>query len=313
MVKDKKNATKGKVRDKKRVLYWVVWVIVAAIILGGIITTFILNYNTSAPKQIKIYDDGENIYITADMNDNYLQYRFKFVGEDEEEIIIDSDDNTLTVSELLLEGIVLGKSYDISVCYLSENVGNNSQYSKSITWTAYTYLSSPQISYDEENDCINWQGIENADYYIVYISGLDYIKTNETNIELQLLAGGNRTFYVVAYSNIDYYKNSLPSNQLNIKVIHEFLPFENVLLDEEEKSLTLVGSELLTSINVYLNDAKYECVEFTTNFAQGKYTYTIDLSLYYVEGMTVGASPSTQDEYNIYNGEITYASENENL
>lgn len=299
-----KNAKKGE-KNKKNILYVILWVIVGAIILGGVVTAFILNYNTSAPTKIAILDDGHDIYVHADMNDNYHTYRFKFVnGEDE--IIIDSDSNTLFVGDLLSQGIVLGQTYQISVCYLSENEGNNSEYSQPTEWTVNTYLSAPLLVYDDE-DLITWEEVANADYYMVYINELAPIRTEDCSIDLQSLSGGERSFVVKAYSDIDYYKDSPLSNELSVTVVHRLLPFESVNFDEETKVLTLLGSEELAKIDVYLGEEVYECIEFSKSEVDGQYTYEIDLSLIYLGGMTVGACPSNEDEYNVYEGEVVYA------
>lgn len=299
-----KNAKKGG-KNKKNILYVILWVIVGAIILGGVVTAFILNYNTSAPTKITILDDGHDIYVHADMNDNYHTYRFKFVnGEDE--IIIDSDSNTLFVGDLLSQGIVLGQTYQISVCYLSENEGNNSEYSQPTEWTVNTYLSAPLLVYDDE-DLITWEEVANADYYMVYINELAPIRTEDCSIDLQSLSGGERSFVVKAYSDIDYYKDSPLSNELSVTVVHRLLPFESINFDEETKVLTLLGSEELAKIDVYLGEEVYECIEFSKSEVDGQYTYEIDLSLIYLGGMTVGACPSNEDEYNVYEGEVVYA------
>lgn len=307
MAENVKNTKNKRVINKKRVLNVLIWVIIIAIILSGVVTAFILNYNTSAPAKIEVLDDGSNVYIKADMNDNYLTYRFKFVDDDEKEIIIDSEENTLTIADLLSEGIVLGQTYQISVQYLSENAGNNSEYSESITWTVYTYLSSPVLTYDSEYDIVTWEEIENADYYKVHISGLDAFETTVTEIDMQSLIGGERAFYVEAYSNTTYYKASMPSEQLNVKIVHKLLPFESVSFDEESKILTIQGKEQLDRINVYLNETVLQAVEFDTSEQDDLFTFTIDLSLYYLGGMTVGASPATKDEYNVYEGDVIYA------
>ncbi len=305
-----KSAEKNNKRNKKKLLYIVISVAIGLIILSGVVTAFILNYNTSSPETIEVLDDGVNVYIKADMNDNYLKYRFRFVDSDEQEIIIiiESDSNILSVDELLEEGIVPGQTYEISVCYLSENSGNNSEYSSSIEWTVYKNLAQPTLSIDEENqDLLVWQEVENADYYTVYISGLDSIVTTDASLSKQELEGGERGVYVVACSNYDYYRDSIPSNQLQIEVIHEFSPFESVSFDNSSKLLTIIGDEQLSSIDLYLDGQEHRCIEFETIENQGSYTFLIDLSQFYRDGMTIGACPDDEDEYNIYNGEIVYA------
>ena len=307
MVKETKNAQKGK-KNKKQLLYILLSVIIGLIVIGGVVTAFLLNYNTSSPSSVEVHFDGENVYLTADMNDNYLQYRFRFVDNEGEETIIESESNTLTVDELLENGLELGGKYQISVCYLSENSGNNTEYSPSIEWTIFTYLKRTTLSASEENEnLLVWDEVENADIYIVHVSGLDAIETEETSLDISSLTGGDRVFYVIACSDLDYYEDSLPSNQVQCQIIHKFSPFESVTFDEESKILTIEGDEQLLTIDIYLNEEPHRCIEFETVNNGDGFTFKIDLKNFYENGMSIGATPANQDIYNVYEGEIVYA------
>lgn len=312
---------KQKVKNKEksnRTLYIILATVVGLLILCGAIIAFVLNYNQSAPDKVSIVDDGKAVYVQAEMNDNYRLYSFKFVNSQDGEILIESENNTLTIEDLLENGIEIGKTYEVSVCYLAQNEGNNSQYSQPITWTVYTFLDAPIISYDAEEEFLSWQAVENAQYYLVYYNGLtDPIQTENTYLDLQTIVGGEREFYVQAISGEEVesdkksYKDSPFSNKLNISVVHKFLDFTSVSFNEATKEITITGSEDLDSFYIYLNDTPYECIDFIKTESDGIYTYLVDISILssYNEGDTIGASPRTIDEYNIFEGQITYASQ----
>ena len=312
---------KQKVKNKEksnRTLYIILATVVGLLILCGAIIAFVLNYNQSAPDKVSIVDDGKAVYVQAEMNDNYRLYSLKFVYSQDGEILIESENNTLTIEDLLENGIEIGKTYEVSVCYLAQNEGNNSQYSQPITWTVYTFLDAPIISYDAEEEFLSWQAVENAQYQLVYYNGLtDPIQTENTYLDLQTIFGGERVFYVQAISGEEVesdkksYKDSPFSNKLNISVVHKFLDFTSVSFDEETKEITITGSEDLDSFYIYLNDTPYECIDFEKTYSDGVYTYKVNINILssYSEGDSIGASPRTIDEYNIFEGQITYASQ----
>lgn len=299
--------TKKTPKSKKSVWVIVLSVVIGALLIAGAVTAFVLNYNQYAPDNVRVLDDGQNVYLAADMNDNYLYYRFTFT-RDEEQIVIDSQNNLLSIDQMLEEGIEIGATYQITVCYLDENQGNNSKNSEALEWTAYRYLASPSLSYNAQDDQIEWQAIEEADYYIVYSNGLEPITTTNCYLDLQTISGGNRTFYVVAYSNNEHLKTSPASNQLSREVIHYYQPFVSVEFNNNDKLLTIQGREELSSFYVYLNDERHICTTFDLRQENDVYIYEIDLFLLYQDGQTIGASPMTINEFYVYNGDITYAS-----
>lgn len=292
--------------SRKKVLFIILSLVIAVIAIGGIVTAFILNYNVSAPNNLRIVDDGKNVYVAVDMNDNYLSYKFVFTSG-ENEIVIDSKKNILSIEELQEQGIELGQTYTVTVQYIAENQGNNSQISDPLTWTAYTYLDAPVIVHNIEGGMLGWSEIEYADYYIVYINGYEPIETTNAYYNLQDIDGGERSLYVVAMSNNESYRESLASNKLNIELFHTFMPFLSVSFDSNEKVLTIIGHEELEKINIHLDDMVYECENFDVVQSDNIYTYTVDISLFYQDNLSIGASPASIDEYNIYNGEVTYA------
>lgn len=297
---------KPKQKNNKKVFFIIIGIVIAMIAIAGIVIAFMLNYNVYAPSNLRVIDDGKNVYVAVDMNDNYLKYKFSFTnGEDE--IVIESDKNILTIEQLQEQGIEIGKNYTITVTYIGENEGNNSQTSQPISWTAYKYLVAPELSYISEEDKLMWTIVDNADYYMVYINGLDSIKTTDNYINLQTIEGGERSIYVVAMSNNQNYKSSLASNEISVKVVHNILPITSVSFDSDKNTITATGYEKLEKLNVYLDDNVYECENFVTEYDNGIYTFIINVSLFYQNNQKIGVSPITVDEYNVYLGSITYA------
>lgn len=280
----------------------------------GIITAFVLNYNTYYPKSLKIVDDGKNVYLQTEMNDNYNIYRFKFEGQDKT-VIVDSTENIISIDTMIEKGIKIGQTYNISTIYLSENGGNQSEESKKLVWKAYTYLENPLIEYESELNIIQWEAVENADYYHVYSSGFnnDYFETYSTFIDLQSVKGGIREFYVIAKSNNEGYKQSEKSNTIEREVFHEYRELKSVEFDKESKVVKVVAEENLTKLNVYLNERVLE-VNPQSNFNEQTkmYEYFIDIAFTYNGEKIIGACPVQTDSYNLYtDGTITYISQNE--
>ena len=294
---------------KNKILIIVLIVTISTIAICGLVTAFILNYNVSAPPKIEILDDGSNIYLTTKMNDNYDKYKFIFKSiEGQIEIEIETENNILSIDELQRNGLKLGETYKITSQYISENKGNNSQVSKPIEWTAYDYLDIPLIDLNEKENILFWEEIDNADYYILYVNGKDFEQTfilEENTFNLNQLKGDNYKFYVSAFSDLDYYKTSPNGEILTYEYVKYFLPLEEVTFDNLDKKLYCIGSEKLDILNIEINGTSYLYKNFIVTEEENKYIYTVDLKIFQ-EILQIGASPATVDDYNIYNGEITY-------
>ena len=89
-------------------------------------------------------------------------------------------------------------------------------------------------------------------------------------------------------------------------MVHRYLPFTSVSFDRETKLVTITGSERLEKLNIYLDGTRYECENFEVSEDEGVYTYSVDISLFYQENMSIGVSPAVNGEFNIYDGEILY-------
>lgn len=297
------------IEKKKKLVIIILSVVIGVLALGGLVYAFILNYNISSPSQVTILDDGNNIYITTSMNDNYDEYRF-ILKSDDKEIVINSKSNTLTVDQLIENGAVLGQTYQIRCMYLSSsNQGGDSELSKPITWRVVKYLDKPSITVEE--GVVTWQKNSEADYYIIYLDGEQYnfsfnLDKEDTTFDFANLPGDNYKITLSAFSYNDYYIASPDAEPICYEYYREFQPFVEVRYDFASKKLICLGEDELELINVSVNGTVYKYKNFTISQEENFYVYEIDLKLF-IDILSVGASPITIDKYNLYNGEIVFA------
>lgn len=297
------------VEKSKKILIILCSCIVIGLLCVGFALAFVVGYNPYRPNKLQVIDDGNSVYLFADMNDNYKSYRFKFENSETGDLIVDSTKNLLTTYDMFRSGVVIGEEYNISVCYLSDDSVRNSQFSESITWKPYSYLQSPSIYYDVDHNVIRWEDVENADFYEVYYNCQNeekMLKVQQNSIDLQLIDGGQRDIYVVAKSNKEYHKPSLNSNTLEIGVIHEISNFSTISLDTNTKILYLTSSEKISKMRIFVNNNSYE--KNIESVKDGDvYTYAVDITEIYQTGASIGVCPVTIDSYNVYtSGDVLY-------
>lgn len=295
---------------QKKTLNILLITILSLVAVCGLALAFLLNYNPYVPDKVEIMQNDDQTIFFVKANTSYLGYRFVFQDENDE-IIINCNNNTLTLSEGIENGINLGKTYKIKFCYLSKIEGNNSQYSDEIEWKAVTQLKAPSISYLQDENSLVWENVTNADYYMVYYNNENGIvsnkveKTDSNKFELKDIPLGKRQFHVVACSNKAYIKTSKASNIFEKTFIREMAGFSEVNFDSQSMVLTLKSIEDLSKIYVYINDKCYEC-DFDKVKIGDIYVYTKDISIIYEKDAQVGAKPENINEFTIYNGEICY-------
>lgn len=293
----------------KKILIILCSVIVVGLLAAGLALAFVFAYNPYQPKQVQIIDDGNSVYLYAELNDNYKSYRFKFENKETGDLIVDSTSNLLTTYDMFRSGVAIGQEYKISVCYINEDSVRNSQFSSKITWTPYTYLQNPTIVYDIDNNIIRWENVEHASYYEVYYNYQTQekmIRVEQNNIDLQLIDGGQRDIYVVAKSNSEYYKQSLNSNIVEIGVIHQIPNFSSISFDQNTKTLHLTSPENIQKMKVFINNHEYQ-MNIASTLEDQVYCYSVDITAIYQDGATIGVCPATLDQYNEYSsGDILY-------
>ncbi len=302
MEKIKQQSTK----DRKKILSIVIGAIAGVLVVLGIALAFLLNYNVYAPNQVQVLKDSKT-YFSVNSNNNYKGYRFKFVSS-AGEIIVDSDSNIIILEEDV-NGLVPGNVYQISACYLGETEGANSDFSQPISWTYYERLDSPLISYDNSSNIISWDKVENADYYVLWISEeveTSSFKLTENSFDLNNLDGGEKSFYVYAYSNEPYFEQSKISNVIETTFIKYFQPITNAKYDLETKILTFTTTQEITNIDVKANISWLYDKTVNGEKLGDKFQYSVYLDNLSISSETdLQIRPTSIDQYNQYIGEPT--------
>lgn len=277
--------------------------------VGGLATAFLLNYNSYVPESVEVIENDEQTFLLAKANSNYKGYRFVF-SQGGKEISLESENNVISLSDCLEKGVKLGERYKVKFCYVSKTKGNNSRYSKEILWSVQVGLKTPVISYDEAENELRWEAIDNADYYVVYynLENLSSTQVTECKFSLSEIPVGERNFYIVAMSSKSYIRPSKSSNVVYQLVTRQMQGFYDMTFDESNKTLTMSSTESVNKIALFVGENEYECSKFTKIKTSNVYTYSIDISLVYKKNERIGAKPVSLDIYNVYTGEITYAS-----
>lgn len=304
-MENQNGAEKNKL-SKKNLWLIIVGSVIGVAIIVGILLAFLLNYNVNAPDKV-VVDKQEKTYFSVTANDSYVGYRFKFKSENTE-LVFDSKSNVITMEEL--EGLVAGEKYEITACYLAETEGANSDYSQPITWICYFRLSTPNVSYQQ--GVLSWDKIENdADYYTIMIftsTGLIQTETTSLSFDLNDINGGVYQIYVCANSNNKYYEQSILAEKIEVSFIKNFKPFESATLDTKTKILTIIGSQLITNIDIKIDYKVSKNYSVTYKRIGDKYQYEINLNsspFVVTEESNIEVNPSTIDSYNIYSGQPT--------
>lgn len=301
-------------KKKKNIKFIAFCVAVGLVAIVGLLSAFMMNYNSYSPEAPTILDDGKNIFISTSFNDNYIGYKFKFKDEQGEEVFVESEDNVVDANEMISAGGQVGKNYDVSVCFLARNSGNNSQYSEKVEWTCETYLFATEISFDEFENKLNWTDVLGADFYRIYFNNAseeNYVDTIETNLDLHRFEGGDKSFYVVAHSQNNHIKQSEKSNVLDLQLKHYFLEFDKIIgFDAQTKILTAQNFEKLKKLEIVLGGIGHECIKFDveeqeTNDGKIIYVYKVDLTTIYNGERVIGIRPANIDLYNVYVGGTT--------
>ncbi len=285
--------------SKQKLLIIISTIILITLAITALATAFLISYNGYSPAKPMILDDGKQIYITCQSNENYQSYRFKFSSEGKD-ILIDSKTNMISSSFAVEKGVKLGVDYEVSSCYVADREGNNSEYSKPIKWQCSQYLASPVIKFDLEQKLLIWDEIRNADFYKVFINGNDeFINVETSQLDLTTIEGGERVFSVVACSKKNYYKESAVSNEVNIKLVHTLVGFSSINFDLNSKIVVARCTEKYDNVDILLDSTHYIVKKFDIKEEAGFFEYRIDLKLIYSNQKIIGIMPVSKDEYNV--------------
>ncbi len=302
-IKQDNSLAKPPKTTKKQMIVVGVFAVSVLLVIIALIVVISLNVNKTKPSSVKIFDSNGQVYCQAEANDNFLGYRFKF-DDGKNALTYDSKDSLVAIDDI--QSLVIGVNYKVSVCYLAEMEGGNSEYSKSIDWLAYSYLKSPVIVQAE--DKIDWDDVEGADYYNVYytFNKLEVIRCTASEIAFDKLPAGNVEISVVAMSNYNYYKPSLNPAQLNLIIYKELKSFSTINYNSSNNVLTIRGMERVELIEISLDGQSYFVKDFSVQGSGGAYTYTINLSAVIGHATSIGARPASDNAYISYKGEFIF-------
>ena len=270
-------------KKSAKVVYITLTVLFALLLIGGLVLAFMLNYNLYCPEYVKIIDDGKNIYLTTSSNENYRLYRFIFTDESGNEIVIDSENNTLQSDKFFESGVELGKTYKIQSQYISENAGNNSAKSESITWTAFSYLGQTQGIYDSERQILSWQDVENASGYNLVLQGTynSYtIFVEENEFDFNGVLGDSYQAQIFPISNSNAYQSPIEVDSFTFIYNKTLSDFTDLSFDRENKILKCQNVDLISSVSVSINGTSYSTSNFEVEEENGVYIYSISLSIF---------------------------------
>ena len=270
-------------KKSAKVVYITLTVLFALLLIGGLVLAFMLNYNLYCPEYVKIIDDGKNIYLTTSSNENYRLYRFIFTDESGNEIVIDSENNTLQSDKFFESGVELGKTYKIQSQYISENAGNNSAKSESITWTAFSYLGQTQGIYDSERQILSWQDVENASGYNLVLQGTynSYtIFVEENEFDFNGVLGDSYQAQIFPISNSNAYQSPIEVDSFTFIYNKTLSDFTDLSFDRENKILECQNVDLISNVSVSVNGTSYSTSNFEVEEENGVYIYSISLSIF---------------------------------
>ena len=270
-------------KKSAKVVYITLAVLFALLLIGGLVLAFMLNYNLYCPEYVKIIDDGKNVYLTTSSNENYRLYRFIFTDESGNEIVIDSENNTLQSDKFFESGVELGKTYTVQSQYISENAGNNSAKSESITWTAFSYLGQTQGIYDSERQILSWQDVENASGYNLVLQGTynSYtIFVEENEFDFNGVLGDSYQVQIFPVSNSNAYQSPIEVDSFTFIYNKTLSDFTDLSFDRESKILECQNVDLISSATVSVNGTSYSTSNFEVEEENGVYIYSISLSIF---------------------------------
>lgn len=270
-------------KKSAKVVYITLAVLFALLLIGGLVLAFMLNYNLYCPEYVKIIDDGKNIYLTTSSNENYRLYRFIFTDESGNEIVIDSENNTLQSDKFFESGVELGKTYKIQSQYISENAGNNSAKSESITWPAFSYLGQTQGIYDSERQILSWQDVENASGYNLVLQGTynSYtIFVEENEFDFNGVLGDSYQAQIFPVSNSNAYQSPIEVDSFTFIYNKTLSDFTDLSFDRENKILECQNVDLISNVSVSVNGTSYSTSNFEVEEENGVYIYSISLSIF---------------------------------
>ncbi len=236
--------------------------------------------------ELEIVQINDKTFLLFDEIEGANKYIFKISTENESVEIV-SEKNIVDVSTYFNQT----KNFSVSVCVQGKDERSKSKYSEELNFKSIVKLESPHIVYNETENKVFFENVENANYYSVY-----YIKNDVVNIFEIIDTNSNVNFdcnfengdyyvFVVAKSNSDFFSSSEPSNIISIHANkNEIKPI----------SAELKGTNLSITLPQVCDYVQIEIGNKIYNFkTEDKLKFQIDLSILKVEiagGTTVYVS-----------------------
>ena len=284
--------------SKKSKIILIFTLSLTCVIFSGLFAcVFLMNYDRSKPAEVRLIDVNGMVYAQAEINNEYYGYRFKFESQSGE-VIINSASSRIALSQR--EDFVLGEEYKISVQYLGEMEGANTQFSNPVKWNAVYRLSAPEVTITD--GLLQWNVVKKADYYEVYSGESAPRRVTDTSFNTTSIAGGPQTFFVVAKSGKAFIEASAASNSIEQTVTYHLSDFSDVSFDRTTSTLRVTYSREIQYIKVILMNGEYFVKANLASQSEG-YVYTANIEpIISVNDITMYVMPADLDQYNIYVG-----------
>lgn len=251
---------------------------VLAVVIATIIILLLLNRETPVDVALKegtvleFIDDNNNYYIQASPQQPDVTYVYEIKIDDNTTVILKSNDNTLDITQLITNPQVYSARL-----YIEKN-GKQSHKTEWFNYNNYLTLEAPVLSFDSEENTLEWQAVEHAKSYKIFYSQEDEVLAhiftptiNEESIgrvEFDLstlnLPLGTYVFRVVAMPDVAnaFHKQSEASNSVTYKNL-------------DKKTAPLSATYNLMTKEIQIDASNLTVLEeFTIIFESFNYTFT---------------------------------------
>lgn len=165
-------------------------------------------------------------------------------------------------------------------------------------------LAAPTLTLDSDNEKLEWNAVDHATVYYVYVYG-EYSPKDEVQGSSALSysvaisdivdESGDYTFYVIASSTDPNYLDSNKSNNISYTYVKlDRLSTPTITLDRETKTISWAGVENATSYKVY-KDGVYLAETTSTTLSYNFSESIVDYGVYRFQVIAVGDGETYKD------------------
>ncbi len=222
--KSKENVNKKDFRKSKIAMIITIIAVAVLAIIAGVVVFYLASPEIKKiPTNLKVENVEGQYYLTADYQTEY-DYLFvieqKIEGEYLEIDVVESDKNTINLSENEKILLTSGNEFRFMVAYMGENKSTGS-FSEFYFWTVTMPLDKPIVTF--ENNMLSWDKIINAESYTVKIiypepnSPIKDFTVQENYFDMSTYANGYYQAYVTANASENFY--SATSNLISFQIV----------------------------------------------------------------------------------------------